>query len=282
MIGLTIAYALLLSLSATVDSHPSDGPEAATTISVATEGPNYWFSFGASSCQTGFNSTDTLPNEANPIGNPAFPGNTYSGGINWVGYLTSIYNNSVIFTYNYAIGGATINRTLVDPGPGRKTLTEQVDEFLSEAGTEPSATPWTSENALFSVYMGINDLQETYDLSGDRGAFSDLLLESYFAQAQRLYDIGARNFLLFNIAPTDRTPLMLNRSKSARATERAVIIEHNKRLLTRVNDFRNSTNSTLVAVYDIWTHFETMLNSPQTYGFKDATTFGNGSDIFWS
>ncbi|KAF9524985.1 hypothetical protein CPB83DRAFT_897394 [Crepidotus variabilis] len=275
MIALSALCLALGCFSGTVYGRP---PNIQETLAPT---PNYWFSFGASSSQTGFNSNGTLPNEANPIGNPTFPGNTFAGGINWVGYLTSYYNNSLLFTYNYAIGGATINRTLVNPGSS-KALTEEIDEFMAGAGKKPSVTPWKSENSLFSFYIGINDLQATYNQGGDRGAFSDLLLDSYFAQAKRLYDVGARYFLFFNIPPTDRTPLMLKQSETARATERAVIIEHNKRLSARATDFQNSTSGVHIAFYDIWTHYEVMLNSPQTYGFKDATSYGDALDIYWA
>lgn len=127
-------------------------------------------SSGASYCQTGFDPNGTLPNAANPIGNPAFPGNTYAGGINWVGYVTAKYNTSLLFTYNYAVGGSTINRTLVNPGTP-KTLTEQVDQFMAGAGKKPTATPWTTTNSLFSFFVGINDLQATYSAAGDRGKY---------------------------------------------------------------------------------------------------------------
>ncbi|KAG6895923.1 hypothetical protein C0992_011556, partial [Termitomyces sp. T32_za158] len=127
---------------------------------------------GDSYTQTGFDPTLTLPAVGNPLGNPIYPGYTSSGGQNWVDYVTTEFNNSLVFTYNYAYGGATIDATLVAPfAPTVLSLTDQVNQFLSGAGTKPAATPWTSANSLFSIWIGINDIGNSYYLGGDRDAY---------------------------------------------------------------------------------------------------------------
>jgi hypothetical protein len=90
-------------------------------------------------------------------------------------------------TYNYAYGGATIDAGLVQPyTPTVLSLTDQVDQFLDGAGNKPSTSPWTSANALFSIWIGINDIGNSHYLGGDRGAFSDTLLDAYFALVEKL------------------------------------------------------------------------------------------------
>ncbi|KAG6893700.1 hypothetical protein C0995_016339, partial [Termitomyces sp. Mi166 len=103
-----------------------------TTCAAGTSSPtsavkaNYWFSFGDSYTQTGFDPTLTLPTIGNPLGNPTYPGYTATGGENWVDYVTTEFNNSLLFTYNYAYGGATIDATLVAPyTPTVLSLTDQ-------------------------------------------------------------------------------------------------------------------------------------------------------------
>jgi hypothetical protein len=49
-------------------------------------------------------------------------------------------------------------------------LIEQVDQFLAGAAKKPSTAPWTSKNALFSIWIGINDIGNSYYLEGDRAA----------------------------------------------------------------------------------------------------------------
>lgn len=105
------------------------------------------------------------------LGNPPYPGFTATGGENWVDYVTTQYNKSLVLTYNYAYGGATIDASLVAPfEPTVLSLTDQVNQFLSGAGTKPASAPWTSSDSLFSVFIGINDIGNSYYLSGDRDA----------------------------------------------------------------------------------------------------------------
>lgn len=135
---------------------------------------------------------------ANPIGNPDYPGYTATGGANWVDYDTVQYNNSLTFTYNFAYGGAVIDRDLVTPyATDVVTFEEQVTIFLDNLSDKPGTTPWTSEDSLFSVWIGINDIGNTYYLSGDRAAFSDTLLDRYFELIQSLV---SQDFFLPNDA----------------------------------------------------------------------------------
>lgn len=133
---------------------------------------NYLRTFsGDSYTQTGFSSTGALPSTSNPMGNPGYPGNTDTGGPNWVVYVTETYNNSLVFTYNYAYGGATIDRNIVAPYTASvQTLTDQVNTFLNTVANKPASTPWTSSNTLFSVFIGINDIGASYGNGGDRSA----------------------------------------------------------------------------------------------------------------
>ena len=91
--------------------------------------------------------------------------------MNWVDLDTTVYNNSLVLTYNYAYGGATINASLVQPyEPTVLSLIDQVNQFMNQAASKPSFAPWTSVNALFSVFIGINDIGNSYYQSGDRDA----------------------------------------------------------------------------------------------------------------
>lgn len=99
-------------------------------------------------------------------------GDTNAGGPVWVDFDTTVYNASLVLTYNYAYGGATIDATIVPPpqGPSIRSLVDQVDEFMGGPAGRPASAPWTSSDALFSVWIGINDIGHTYDQGGDRDA----------------------------------------------------------------------------------------------------------------
>jgi hypothetical protein len=98
-------------------------------------------------------------------------GYTAVGGTNWIDEVTVKYNKSLVLTYNYAYGGATIDASLVTPyEPTVLSLTDQVNEFLSTVASKPATTPWTSSDSLFSFWIGINDIGNSYYESGDRDA----------------------------------------------------------------------------------------------------------------
>ncbi|KAJ7766056.1 hypothetical protein B0H16DRAFT_1792884 [Mycena metata] len=265
-------------------------PPVTTTTAVSSPPPSnavtYWFPFGDSYTTTGFVPTMTLPTVGNPLGNPPFPGFTGGGGENFVGFDTVTYNKSNILTYNYAYGGATINSTLVAPYlPTVLSLIDQVNEFLAGAGKKPATSPWTSMNSLFTVWIGINDLGNSFSNSGDRSAFSDLLLNEYFAQVQELIvdnsAVGARNFLFINVPPMERTPLMIaGQNASGLALLKSVISTYNSKLAAKVASFMANNTGVKTWLWDAHTEFGTILDNPTHYGFVDAVSFGNTGD-FW-
>jgi phospholipase/lecithinase/hemolysin len=269
-----------LSFGFSLLSYASATPVVESTA--ASPKPNYWFNFGDSYSQTGFQTTGTLPNIANPIGNPAFPGYSATGGANWIGYVTGSYNNSLLYTYNYAYGGATIDAKLVAPYlPTVLSVTDQVNEFLNSAAKKPASTPWTSADALFSIWIGVNDIGNSYGNGGDRSAFSDTLLNAYFALVQKLYSAGGRNFLFANVPPIDRSPLMLAQSTSSQALEKSVIATFNSKLAAKIKAFQAANSGVKTFLWDSNAQFTTILNSPKSYGFQDATSFGSASNMFW-
>ena len=136
-------------------------------------------------------------------------GYTAVGGTNWIDEITVKYNKSLVLTYNYAYGGATIDASLVAPYESTVlSMTDQVNDFLGSAATKPASTPWTTANSMFSFWIGINDIGNSYYLGGDRDAyvnpricvfllgaevhprrFSDTLLDAYFALVEKLVSV---------------------------------------------------------------------------------------------
>ncbi|KAK0446950.1 uncharacterized protein EV420DRAFT_1714401 [Desarmillaria tabescens] len=253
---------------------------------LGTNAQKYWFSFGDSYTQTGFTTNGTVPAVGNPLGNPPYPGWTATGGQNWVDYVTTVDNTSLVLTYNLAYGD------LVTPyEPTVLSLTDQVNEFLTSYAARPSTTSWTSANTLFSVWIGINDIGNSYYLGGDRDAFSDTLMDAYFALVEQLVlvganlrrdcNVGARNFLFVNVPPIDRSPLMLAQSTSSQALEKSVIAGFNSKLVTRAAALEANHSCVKTWIWDSNAAFTAILDDPTSYGFQDATSYGDGATIFW-
>ncbi|QIW96756.1 hypothetical protein AMS68_002274 [Peltaster fructicola] len=141
---------------------------------------------------TGFNATGQQPTPDLPWGNPLKADGSGTGGPNWVHYITNTYNDSLVLTYNYAAGGAYI-----DP-EGRTGEHQKLQQQILVDFTQ---TQWTADTSLFLIWAGVNDVIETSDEREFEEKFKELrkLLD-------HLHNIGARNFLLFNTAPLDRSP----------------------------------------------------------------------------
>ncbi|KAG8909267.1 hypothetical protein FRC01_007034 [Tulasnella sp. 417] len=186
------------------------------------------------------------------------------------------YNESYIYAFNFAISGATIDNSIVPAfSTSIKSVTEQVGQWTSNLASKPSYAPWTSSTAIFSFFIGINDIGNSYT-QGDR---TDTLLTAYFNQVQKLYDAGGRNFLFINVPPVDRSPLMI--TQSGASTEKNIIISYNTKLASKIQAFKSSHPDVTTYLYDSWTKLTQILNSPGTYGLKDATSQGTASNVAW-
>lgn len=109
---------------------------------------------GDSWSDTGFNIGGVQPSPAQPLGNPPLGGNTINDG-KWPVYLTTKYNATFLETYNFAQSGATLNASIIPHGPDVASQLEK--EFLPYYSAR-NASSWESDNALFAIFIGINDV----------------------------------------------------------------------------------------------------------------------------
>ncbi|EJD54533.1 hypothetical protein AURDEDRAFT_199608 [Auricularia subglabra TFB-10046 SS5] len=256
----------------------SASPTVSVTPTSSYNTVKHWFAFGDSYTATGFNPSLAQPSDENPIGNPDYPGNTICGPVpTWVDYAATKYNTSIKFVYNFASIGATINGSLVPVLPWVVPLVAQTEFFASAYADGP----WTSDDAIFSIWIGINDISNSYNESGSRTAFNDQLLDAYFEQTDKLIDIGARRFAFFNVPPFDRSPLLLARPPSSQSTARMIIEDYNSKLQQRVAAFARSAPVVDAWFIDIKSLVNALLDAPQRSGFTDATSFGAAGNVVW-
>lgn len=263
------------------------GPSLATAIPRATSPNNNWngwaqvkdlFVFGDSYTTTGFNATTgPQPNSTNPLGNPPYPGYTSSNGPNWVDFLTTTYNLSQLKTYNLAYGGATVDSALVRPYlPTVLSLKQQVEtEFLPIYGNK-SLVPWTASTSLFAIWIGINDVGNSYQ-NANASAIQPLIFDVYGKVVDELYMSGARNFLFISVPPVDRSPLTTAQGPNASALERAAIATFNTQIKSLASNLTRTHPQAATFLFDANTLFSTVLDNPQTYpetaGYKNTTEY---------
>ncbi|ROT38289.1 fungal cellulose binding domain-containing protein [Sodiomyces alkalinus F11] len=239
---------------------------------------------GDSYSQTGFNIDGAKPSPSNPIGNPPLPGWTASGGLNWSGFMPTHYNASTLLTYNLAYGGATTDADLVTPyRPDVLSFEDQVDVFTSSLGADPRPdyAPWTAENTIVGVWIGVNDVGNTFWLGNKEEVITNVV-DRYFELVQDVYDAGARNFVLLTVPPTDRSPMFIANN----GHQLDVIIEtidlYNELLESRHADFQAANEDATTWLVDTAGPFNEALDHPTEYGSPDALCENSdGTSCLW-
>jgi phospholipase/lecithinase/hemolysin len=219
------------------------------------------------------------------MGNPRYPGYTSANGPNWVGSLTTQHNASILQTYNLAYGGATVDSALVKPyKPEVLSVKQQVlDLFLpGYTGAEPTAASppkWKSGDTLFAVWIGINDVGNSFwDGEEASAALYEKIFTVYADLLGKLYEAGARNFLFINVPPVDRSPLTIGQGKTAQDLEKKAIETWNTKLGSTVRtSLTGQGKAANVWMVDSNAIFTKVLDNPASFeatkGYKNVTGF---------
>ncbi|KAF5869297.1 putative carbohydrate esterase family 16 protein [Botrytis fragariae] len=273
----TSAALLTSTQAAVVATSSSSAAVASTASSSASSGTKYLMVFGDSYTSDGFYGGATLPSAENPLG-VALPGSTTDGGLGWLGVVATELNSSLVLGYDYAEYGATTDNTLVNGAT--HDLIAQVTEFSTYAAHDVSTAPWTEDNTMAIVWMGINDVGNSY-WDGFVTPF-DNILDVYFAQLQILYDAGIRYFTLFTIPPFDQAPVFAEQTAQNMDYVRGNITTYNNDLVTRLATFEAANSGVTGTIFNTTESFYTVLDDPTTYGSPDATCMNaDGTSCLW-
>lgn len=175
------------------------------------------------------------------------------GGVNWVGYLTTADNDSLVLSYNLAVGGATIDNDIINAGV--EDMTTQVATWQSTYSSKPGSAPWGSDTAVFGFWIGINEYvmgiqdarRETdhvtcsvgWDYSStDASKVVPTLMAQYASLVEGIYASGGRKFLFVNVPPTSRSPYILSSGEAASEEHAAWLQVFNEGLSSMVDRFR--------------------------------------------
>ncbi|ETS82703.1 hypothetical protein PFICI_04579 [Pestalotiopsis fici W106-1] len=238
------------------------------------------FTFGDSYSETKFNVSGAQPSATNPIGNPAFPGTTTSGGNNYVGFLISEHEGT--FDYDLAYSGATIDDALV-AGYIDSVLSfiEQNEEFASYyTGSNPIAA-WQPDSTLFTTWFGVNDIDRGY-FPGNWTTLRPKLLDRYFEAVEELYELGARNFAFLSVPPIEKTPDVLSKNATVQEGYRTAVESFNSLLQSKHEDFATAHPQAKTWLLETGPLFNQALNDPQAFGAPDAVCYNSdGISCLW-
>lgn len=229
-----------------------------------------------------FSPSGAQPNASNPIGNPAFPGVDTDNGLNWVGYLISTLNDSLVLAYDFAVAGATVDSDIVPQyEPSVRDFVQQVTEFQNHYA-DSEGTLWNSSNSLFTSWFGINDIVTGY-APANWSTTANETVARYFAQVQLLHDAGARSFVVFLVPPFWRAPKYLDANATTEQDAvRGAIADLNERYLARLAQFEADNADATFWTLNTTTVFDLALDDPTAYGAPDATCYsGDGTSCLW-
>ncbi|KAL4893128.1 hypothetical protein BDV59DRAFT_202107 [Aspergillus ambiguus] len=104
-----------------------------------------------------------------------------------------------------------------------------------------------------------------------------LIMDKYRQFVDTLYNTGARNYLLINVPPLERTPAVIEDNTPDRVElEKAAVLDYNERLLSLIEDVKSSYSDVTVFHYDAHTLFNKVIDDPSQFSlterYKDVTT----------
>ncbi|KAI9695705.1 MAG: hypothetical protein M1820_008468 [Bogoriella megaspora] len=158
------------------------------------------------------NGTAPPPGWVEPINNV-----TADGGFVWPNYVRW-YSGARV--YNYAIAGATCSNDITPRyfPPIHASYPDlehyEVPAWIADSQyVEPNGTRFFNapqDETVYSVWIGTNDLDVGEMLTDSQVSGTNITtyIDCLFAQLQRIYDNGARYFVLQNVIPLFLTPLV--------------------------------------------------------------------------
>ncbi|KAL8794492.1 MAG: hypothetical protein Q9195_002965 [Heterodermia aff. obscurata] len=258
-----ILTSLFASLTTALSSAPLTQPRPPLTI----------FTFGDSYSSTGFSPFGPPPSAQNPLGNPAYPGQTTIGTADYPSLLPITLNHTSIRLYNLACSGSTIDDRILSPTPlqqqapsgavvpyceqiGALSLRKQVEDIFLPHYRHANPT-------LTTLWFGINDvlrIEAHVRQGGGAGSYIDALVTSYLESIAKLGK--KQRFLVFNVPPLDRRPPSSPSSSSS----------SDRRLLASIIARLNARLAALpLQVVDTYKLFSDVLDNPAAYGIKNTT-----------
>jgi lysophospholipase L1-like esterase len=231
---------------------------------------------GDSWSSTSFDFTLDQPTPAQPLGNPPFPGFTSSNSTNWIGYLTTKYNASLLLTHNLAVSGTTLDNHITNGFP--IPVTEQIYQRFMPKYAEAYWTPWKRDGTLFIMFIGINDVEIMTPATGSQLAtIYERLEKMHFKLLSSLYGTGARNFLLLTLPPLERVwqpPEIGQDIKNKIGSDTAA---YNARVRRVAGKLKTQFPDTNVFVFDVNKLFNRALDDPHQFeqlrGISNTTGF---------
>ncbi|KAI9934696.1 hypothetical protein ASPWEDRAFT_186337 [Aspergillus wentii DTO 134E9] len=218
---------------------------------------------------------------------------TAEGGPNWIEFLTGCGVKDGLVSplncerqlWDFAFAGADIS-VAHTPLHHKYTisLVNQITQYKTYGHpilkniVDPSQT-------LITVWIGINDINDSADYNVHFPTFYNTLMTTLFSSIQTLYSLGYRSFLFLNLPPLDKTPANQAASTITPSPNATQITWYNDALVTHAAAFHRNHTNTNVLVFDAHSVLGNIMDHPAEYGIVNTTSFCAGydqPDINWN
>jgi len=178
---------------------------------------------------------------------------------NWPLFLVT---KRIMNMWNFACGGAVVNTDIVRSSA--VPMTEQYKAFIYHMGKGGEHSNWRSDQSLIGVWFGINDImnraKDDKDYDDDKS-----IIKSMFNIINKIYDLGARNFLILDVPSIENFPYFLSNPVKGLKEE---VLNFNKIIADYAMDFQKSKPETNVFVYNAHDELNFIMKNEKEFGFS--------------
>ncbi|ORX41223.1 hypothetical protein BD324DRAFT_613692 [Kockovaella imperatae] len=210
----------------------------------------------------------------------------------WSDYLYAVFHDfHVLQYYNYARPGAVIDAEIIPPGlETYGTLQTQLDEFgeLFTPLPGPAKVNWHSDDSLFVVFFGINDMgrMNREDLGRkDIKNTSKALAKSLVDSCRRLHKLGAESILIMNLPPLDVSPKYNLPHETGVDSHELIgrsVVEYNRALAQEIAKWKDELeaetdgqkeNRAKIMLFDLESFWSLVMRYPEAFGMTECARY---------
>ncbi|KAK3027976.1 hypothetical protein RJ639_039329 [Escallonia herrerae] len=183
---------------------------------------------------------------------------------------------------NYASAAAGILDITGRNFVGRIPFNQQIqnfentlDQITNNLGAVDAAQ--SLARCIYFVGMGSNDYLNNYLMPNyptrnqyDGQQYADLLIQQYNGQLTKLYNLGARKFVLAGLGLMGCIPSILSQSTAGVCSEEVnkLVLPFNANIKTMINNLSTNLPGSKFVLIDIHNMFQDILSNARLYGFS--------------
>ncbi|ORX84870.1 hypothetical protein BCR32DRAFT_217495 [Anaeromyces robustus] len=218
-----------------------------------------------------------------------YTGLNLSGGKNWPQFLIDMH---LMKMWNYAVGGACVDLSLINGDPENTPMTDQYAWFLKNMSKGKKFANWDGDTSLFVIWFGINDINGMSGIDDVlNSGINEKIATSIFNMVEGMYKEGAKNFLFIYVPSLVKFPAYANEDGTGVYNENLSYVidevpEYNNNLNQYAKNFQEIHPDTNVFVYNAYDEFDYIMENKSEYGIvniRDKCSYTcNMKTYFWN